>query len=57
LAVSAKVDPLAQLVEGQPPGHEVLTQLDHGHHIALGIADPEVIVVSRPARARCHPGY
>ena len=42
------VDSLGQLVEGQPPRDEVLAQLGHGD-VTLGVADPQVVVVPRPA--------
>jgi hypothetical protein len=40
-----QVDALGQLVEGQPAGHEVVSQLSHGR-VAFGVADPQVVVVA-----------
>jgi len=41
------VDPLGQLVKGQPTRDEMLAQLGHGG-VALRVADPDVVVVPGP---------
>jgi hypothetical protein len=38
------VDPLGQLIKGEPASHEVLPQLDH-RGVAFRVADPQVMVV------------
>ena len=48
LRLEGRVDPLGQLVEGQPSRHEMLAQLEHGR-ITLGVADPDVVVIPGPA--------